>query len=179
MAIASWARGLAVPMPRPCPGDADAASVHTTAATMGIAARAARDTASHMHDNVMTISCANELQKIRRQSTPVLSTQVKMLAGKTERGRRISIHLCGAVIHLTFVSLTSACDLRRGDAAYATRAVRRRRDIRGPKETAYAGDESSGACRRWRIARPGRSGRARPSAVAQQSRRRRGGPAGW
>ena len=36
--------------------------------------------------------------------------------------------------------------------------------------------ESSGPCRRRRIAHAGRSSRARPGAVAEQSRRRRGGP---
>src|SRR4030088_60082 len=114
MAIASWVRWLAVPMPPPGPCDANAVSVHATAATMAIAASAARDTASRMHDNVMTISCANELQKIRRQSMPVLSTQVKMLSEnvgrKTERACLIRIHLHGAVIHSTFTSLTSGCD---------------------------------------------------------------------
>jgi len=28
----------------------------------------------------------------------------------------IRIHLCGAVIHFTFTSLTLACELRRGEA---------------------------------------------------------------
>src|SRR3954468_10014025 len=74
MAIASWVEWLAVPMPPPGPCEASAAPLHVTAATIGIAASAARAAKSRMHDDVMTISCGNELQKIRRQSTPVLST---------------------------------------------------------------------------------------------------------
>jgi len=49
---------------------------------------------------------------------------------------------------------------------------------RRSKETIYAGDESSGPCCRWRIARPCRSERSRASVVAQQSRCGRSGSAG-
>src|SRR5437868_6312805 len=89
MAIASWVEWLAVPMPPPGPCEANAAPLHITAAMIGIAANAVRDTQSRMPDDVMTISCANELQKIRRQSTPVLDAPLKMLAGKVELVRSI------------------------------------------------------------------------------------------
>jgi hypothetical protein len=49
----------------------------------------------------------------------VLDAPLKMLAGKPEPVRAIRIHLRGAVIHTTFTSLTSICDLRRDDTAYA------------------------------------------------------------
>ena len=45
-----------------------------------------------------------------------------------------------------------------------------------PKENTHERYESSGPCRSRRIAHAGRSGRARPGDVVEQSRRRRGGP---
>jgi hypothetical protein len=45
------------------------------------------------------------------------------------RQRRLGIHLRGWVIHSTFTSLTSICELRRHDAARMSKTVRRRRDI--------------------------------------------------
>src|SRR5882672_4693901 len=111
MAIASWVEWPAVPMPPPGPCEADAAPLHITATTIETAARAARDRKSRMLDDVMTISCANELQKIRRQSNPVLDAPLKMLADKPEPVRNVRIHLRGAIIQAAFTSLAAAYDI--------------------------------------------------------------------
>jgi len=55
MAIATWVRWLAVPIPPPGPCDASAELAHDTPATKA-AAIAARDIELRMHDDVMTIS---------------------------------------------------------------------------------------------------------------------------
>ena len=55
------------------------------------------------------------------------------------------------------------------------RAGRRGRDPGDPRRPHHAVNENSGACGRWRIVRARGPGRARECAIAQQSRRRRGG----
>src|SRR5438128_10972938 len=75
---------LAVPTPPPGPCEANAASLHATAVTIGIAASKIR---SRMPNDVMTISCKTSLQKIRRQSTPVLRAPAKI---QRKRNRAVS-----------------------------------------------------------------------------------------
>jgi hypothetical protein len=98
-----------------------------------------------------------------------------MLLCGAERDRAIRVALQGAGIHLTFTSLTSAyiCVAVgvRFDRSYGAGVISD--DLKGDINE---GDESSGACRCWRIAHSCCSSRAGPSAVAGQSRRRRGGP---
>src|SRR2546428_1263824 len=171
MAIAVWVRGLAVPMPPPGPCDASAALLHNAAAAIEVATAAARDIAARVQNVVMEISIQKALSKIRRQAAPGLA-RGKILSGVACWSRSSSWRVHSRPIQVVRVRLR----------AVLRRAFRRRRDTR-PKESTHAVHESSchesfWARRRWCVARARGSSRARQCAVAQQSRRRRGGSGG-
>ena len=150
-------------MPPPGPCDASAALLHSAVAAIEVAAGIARDIGARVRNDVMEISIQKALSKIRRQSTPGLA-RGKILSGGACCLRSSSWRIHSGPIQVAGVRLRAA--LRR--------AIRRRRG-HPTKESIHAVHESSGTRRHWRVAGARSSSRARQCAVAQQSRRRRGG----
>lgn len=112
---------------------------------------------------LLTAVCANRAREIAASSIRSCSWRI--------------LHVHGALIHTSFKSLASVCArvaaMPLVDASHSAQTC-----IRRPEETGYAGSEGFWACGRWRLASVCRSGRACQCAVAQQSRRRRGGSGG-
>jgi len=97
--------------PGPC--DASATALHDTAATVAIAASAARDIEWRIRYEVMTISRNKTLQRYERNLAPVLRGCANL------NGIRVHVH--DAIIQTAFTSLASVCELRRGDADCSAR----------------------------------------------------------
>jgi hypothetical protein len=113
MAIAVWVKWLAVPMPPPGPCEANAVAAEDTATIVAIATRE-----TFTRDDVMTISPS----KITEEDTTIVYAGFAHASENFGNPQhRLRIHLRGVVIHSTFTSLTSICELRRHDAARMSR----------------------------------------------------------